>query len=185
MDGAPKIDFSSKSIDSMAVSGHKFLGCPFPCGVTVTRKEHVEKVENYIDYLGTFDNTLMCSRSGLAPIYLWYALSTKGLGGLQADVDHCMDTARYLCRKLRAAGLKANVNPFSTTVCFERPVDKEFILRWQLSCTKDIAHVVAMKATTVGKLDVFVEEFLESIKLHGRVCCESEDSPLAMLDVEW
>jgi len=34
-----------KPIDSIAVSGHKMLGCPMPCGIALTRMEHVKKVE--------------------------------------------------------------------------------------------------------------------------------------------
>ena len=43
VDFAPEISFR-KPIDSIAVSGHKMLGCPMPCGVALTRREHVEKV---------------------------------------------------------------------------------------------------------------------------------------------
>jgi histidine decarboxylase len=32
-----------KGIDSISVSGHKMLGCPMPCGVVITRKEHMQR----------------------------------------------------------------------------------------------------------------------------------------------
>ena len=38
IDYAPEVSFE-KPIDSIAVSGHKMLGCPMPCGITLTRKE--------------------------------------------------------------------------------------------------------------------------------------------------
>ena len=44
IDYAPEVSFE-KPIDSIAVSGHKMLGCPMPCGIALTRKEHVAKVE--------------------------------------------------------------------------------------------------------------------------------------------
>ena len=40
---APIISFK-KNIDSISVSGHKFIGAPVPCGVVVTRKRHMDKV---------------------------------------------------------------------------------------------------------------------------------------------
>ena len=41
---APQVSFE-RPIDSIAVSGHKMLGSPMPCGVTLTRASHVKKVE--------------------------------------------------------------------------------------------------------------------------------------------
>ena len=93
---APEISFATQPIDSIAVSGHKMLGCPMPCGVTLSRLEHVQRLEEHIDYLNSVDTTIMGSRNGQAALYLWYSLRQKGLKGLQQDVEHCMDTARYL-----------------------------------------------------------------------------------------
>ena len=47
IDYAPEISFE-KPIDSIAVSGHKMLGCPMPCGIALTRKSHVKKVEQKV-----------------------------------------------------------------------------------------------------------------------------------------
>ncbi len=85
VDFAPEVSFR-KPIDSIAVSGHKMLGCPMPCGVTIARKEHVKKVEQRIDYLNSVDTTIMGSRNGQAALYLWYSLRKKGLSGIKRDV---------------------------------------------------------------------------------------------------
>ncbi|GJV81328.1 serine decarboxylase-like protein [Tanacetum coccineum] len=37
---APKLSFK-KPIGSVSVSGHKFIGCPMPCGVQITRLKHI------------------------------------------------------------------------------------------------------------------------------------------------
>ena len=78
VDFAPKISFR-KPIDSIAVSGHKMLGCPMPCGIALARNEHVSKVEKHIDYLNSVDTTIMGSRNGQAALHLWYSLRKKGL----------------------------------------------------------------------------------------------------------
>ena len=31
-------------VDSIAVSGHKFIGSPMPCGVVLARRRHVDRV---------------------------------------------------------------------------------------------------------------------------------------------
>jgi histidine decarboxylase len=85
IDYAPEISFA-KPIDSIAVSGHKMLGCPMPCGIALCRKEHVEKLEDHIEYLNTKDTTIMGSRNGQAPLYMWYSLRKKGISGIKRDV---------------------------------------------------------------------------------------------------
>lgn len=47
--GDGKISFS-KPIGSVCVSGHKFLGTPQPCGVTMTRMRHAMKLSTDIEY---------------------------------------------------------------------------------------------------------------------------------------
>ena len=48
-----------KDIDSISVSGHKMLGCPMPCGVVLTRKEHMERFQRDVEYLNSRDTTIM------------------------------------------------------------------------------------------------------------------------------
>ena len=42
-----------------------------PCGIAVTRKEHVDRVEEEIQYLNSVDTTIMGSRNGQAPLYVF------------------------------------------------------------------------------------------------------------------
>jgi histidine decarboxylase len=181
---APEISFR-KPIDSIAVSGHKLLGAPMPCGVALSRSEHVRRLEQRIDYLNSVDTTIMGSRNGQAALYLWYSLRKKGVAGIKRDVVHCMDTARYLQDKLRGIGLTCRLNDLSSTVVLERPLDDALIKRWQLACDNDIAHVVVMPNVTPYKIDRFVEELEESIKKHGRIQPKSKDSPLTKLAMPW
>ena len=43
--------------DSVAVSGHKMIGAPLPCGVALTRKEYVSRIARSIEYVGVLDTT--------------------------------------------------------------------------------------------------------------------------------
>eukprot|EP00587_Corethron_hystrix_P003743 CAMPEP_0113300010 /NCGR_PEP_ID=MMETSP0010_2-20120614/1815_1 /TAXON_ID=216773 ORGANISM="Corethron hystrix, Strain 308" /NCGR_SAMPLE_ID=MMETSP0010_2 /ASSEMBLY_ACC=CAM_ASM_000155 /LENGTH=512 /DNA_ID=CAMNT_0000153357 /DNA_START=327 /DNA_END=1868 /DNA_ORIENTATION=- /assembly_acc=CAM_ASM_000155 len=176
----PEISFK-KPIDSIAVSGHKMLGCPMPCGVTIARKEHVTKVEQRIDYLNSVDTTIMGSRNGQAPLYMWYSLRKKGIEGIKQDVIHCMDTARYLRDELTNAGITCRLNDLSSTVVLERPINDKFIKRWQLACEEDIAHVVVMPNITREKIDCFVKELNNVISKDGRMNPRGPDSPLSLL----
>jgi len=180
VDWAPELSFE-KPIDSIAVSGHKMLGCPMPCGIALSRKEHVKKVEQRIDYLNSVDTTIMGSRNGQAALYLWYSLRKKGVAGIKRDVVHCMETAQYLRDKITAAGLSCRLNELSCTVVLERPTDDALIKRWQLACEEDIAHVVVMPNVTRHKIDKFVEELVACAEEHGRMEPVRADGPLVKL----
>jgi len=181
---APEVSFR-KPIDSIAVSGHKMLGCPMPCGVTLSRKEHVKNLEQHIDYLNSVDTTIMGSRNGQAALYLWYSLRKKGISGIKRDVVHCMETARYLKEKLIAVGLSCRLNDLSSTVVLERPLDEDLVKRWQLACEEDIAHVVVMPNVTRNKIDRFVDEMVECKERFGRIEPIRSDSPLTKLSNTW
>ncbi len=73
---APKVSFK-KPIGSVSVSGHKFVGAPVPCGVVMTRLNLIKSVSSDVEYLNSRDATIMGSRNGHAPIYLWYTLTMK------------------------------------------------------------------------------------------------------------
>ncbi|XP_077240064.1 serine decarboxylase 1-like [Tasmannia lanceolata] len=158
---APKVTFK-KPIGSVSVSGHKFVGCPMPCGVQITRLEHINTLSRNVEYLASRDATIMGSRNGHAPIFLWYTLNRKGYKGFQKEVQKCLRNAHYLKERLRAKGIGAMLNELSSTVVFERPQDEEFIRRWQLACQGNIAHVVVMPNITIEKLDDFMNELVQN-----------------------
>ncbi|RDX62930.1 Serine decarboxylase 1, partial [Mucuna pruriens] len=157
---APRITFK-KPIGSVTISGHKFLGCPIPCGVVITRLDYINTLRRDVEYIASRDVTITGSRSGHAPIFLWCAIKRKGVIGLQNEVQRCIMNARYLQNRLHDAGIGAMLNEFSNTVIFERPLDDDFIRRWSLACNGNIAHVVVMQHVTIEMLDSFVAEFLQ------------------------
>ncbi|KAK4253123.1 hypothetical protein QN277_010939 [Acacia crassicarpa] len=66
---APRFSFK-KPIGSIAISGHKFIGCPIPCGVVITRLEHMNVMSSDIEIIASKDSTITGSRNGHAPIFL-------------------------------------------------------------------------------------------------------------------
>uniref|UniRef100_A0ACD6A1P4 Uncharacterized protein n=1 Tax=Avena sativa TaxID=4498 RepID=A0ACD6A1P4_AVESA len=156
---APKVTFK-KPIGSISVSGHKFMGCPVPCGVVITRLEHVKLLSMDIEYLSSRDATITGSRNGHTPMFLWYTLNKKGYRGLRKEVQKCLRNAHYLTNRLKDMGVSASLNTLSSTVVFERPADEAFVHRWQLACEGSIAHVVVMPNVSVELLDSFVEELV-------------------------
>jgi histidine decarboxylase len=159
---APLVTFK-KPIGSVSVSGHKFVGAPVPCGVVITRLKSVMALSSDVEYLNSRDATIMGSRNGHAPIFLWYTLTMKGYDGLARDVERCMANAHTLAHMLRSAGVRlVMLNELSNTVVFERPLEEAFVRKWQLACEGDIAHVVVMPNVTIDKLEAFVSDLVSS-----------------------
>lgn len=158
---APMVTFR-KPIGSVSVSGHKFVGAPVPCGVVITRMRYVMALSSDVEYLNSRDATIMGSRNGHAPIYLWYTLTLKGYEGIRQDVERCMRNAHILKIMLEQCGIKTMLNDLSNTVVFERPREEAFVRKWQLACEGDIAHVVVMPNITIDKLEEFVQDYVNS-----------------------
>jgi glutamate/tyrosine decarboxylase-like PLP-dependent enzyme len=123
-------------------------------GVALTRKQHVKKVEQHIDYLNSVDTTIMGSRNGQAPLFLWHALRKKGVDGIKAEVMGCLDNANYLRDSLRAADVTCALNDLSSTVVLERPgaccVHSLFALSLSLSLsTLSIVIIVVVVVVVV------------------------------------
>jgi len=158
---APLVTFK-KPIGSVSVSGHKFVGAPVPCGVVLTRFSYVMALSSDVEYLNSRDATIMGSRNGHAPIYLWYTLTLKGYDGMRRDVEKCMRNAFVLKNMLEKAGIRTMLNELSNTVVFERPKEEAFVRKWQLACEGDIAHVIVMPNIDIEKLEEFVQDYIQS-----------------------
>lgn len=145
-----------KGIDSIAISMHKFFGCPIMSGIVIARFKHVEGVKQKIEYINSHDTTISGSRNGQVPVYVWHIIKKYG-NEFKKDANQCLENAKYLRSKLEDKGYKAYLNEYSNTVYMDRPSD-DVIDKWQLSCYQDIAHVVVMQHVTKEKIDQFVEE---------------------------
>jgi histidine decarboxylase len=149
-----------RTMDAVATSGHKFLGVPFPCGVLMMQKKWIGVLEHTVEYLNSTDTTMMGSRNGHAPLFMWHRIQEHGLEGFRADVLRCVENARLLCDLLRTSGVAAWRNEKSNIVYFTRPTDQALIYKWQLACEGDIAHVVVMPNVDMEKLGDFVKEMV-------------------------
>lgn len=129
--------------------------------MVINRLEHINAVSSDVEYIASRDATITGSRCGHAPIFIWYALQNKGLIGLNKEVHKCLTNAQYLLHQLRYNNIGAMMNEFSNTVVFERPLDDDFVRKWNLACEGNIAHVVVMQHITVEILDSFIVELVQ------------------------
>ncbi len=142
---APPFDFRER-IDSISISGHKFIGSPVPCGIVLADKGHVRRIARSIEYVGTLDTTIPGSRNGLTPLILWYAIQRWGREGFVKRVRHCLANADYAIQRFQEEGIPAWRNPHAITVVFPRPNDA-ILARWQIAVHGRIGHLLVMPHT--------------------------------------
>jgi histidine decarboxylase len=143
--------------DSVAISGHKFIGAPMPCGVVITRRSLSEKARREVSYIGGTDSTLAGSRNGLTVLCLWYAIHQLGAVGLGKRFRDAEAQARMLQAALRDVGIPAWRNPHALTVVFP-PVSSEIREKWQLATDERYSHLIVMPNTPPSMLDEFVAD---------------------------
>ena len=152
--------------DSVAISGHKMIGSPLPCGIALTKREYVARIARSIEYVGVLDTTLTGSRSAFAPLMLWYAFEKHGTEGFKRIVNECLDKAEYAVTRFNDSGIPAWRNRNSVTVVLPKP-SPEVILRWQLAPYEDIAHMLTMPHITRDTIDAVVDDCVRDNSKHG------------------
>ncbi len=157
LNGAPEFDFTT-GVQSISISGHKFIGAPVPCGVVLALKSNVGRVARAIEYVGSLDSTVSGSRNGFTPILLWYAINKLGHDGFKSLSRGCIKMAEYGVRKFNDAGISAWKNESAVTIVLPRPND-EVCKKWALAIQDDIAHIICMPHVTKEIIDEVVGDF--------------------------
>lgn len=155
LDPKPAYDFADGA-DSIAISGHKFIGAPIPCGIVIAKKRNVERIGRTIGYIGSMDTTISGSRNAITPLMLWYAIKSLGLQGLRDRWESCERLASYAVDKMKANGIAAWRNPHALTVVFPKVSDavKD---KWQLA-TQDVSHLIVMPSVTKEHIDALIAD---------------------------
>ena len=156
LDPPPAWDFEDGA-DSIAISGHKFLGSPIPCGIVLARRAHVDRIGNSVAYIGSVDTTISGSRNGFTPLILWYAIRSLGREGMKQRTEYSLRTAAYAEKQLSEAGIEAWRNPQALTVVFEQP-PREVRDKWQLASAGGYSHLICMPHVRREQIDELVSD---------------------------
>ena len=156
----PRIPFDFEDgADSVSISGHKFIGCPVPSGVIITKRSLRDRISKGISYIGSLDTTITGSRNGHSPLFLWYAIKKMGVEGLRKRYAHSVEVAQYCKEELNKIGIPAWTNPGAITVVFPK-TSEHMKDKWQLA-TEDITHVICMPNVTKGQIDLFIQDLVK------------------------
>ncbi len=158
----PSFDFQDGA-DSVAISGHKFFGAPFPYGLVLVKKGNRDRIAKSVSYIGSSDTTITGSRNGLGPLFLWYRIKSLGLEGIKKRVEHSLEVTAYAEQQLKKIGINAWRNKNTFTVVFPTPA-AAVKLKWQLASEEGYSHIICMPNVTKQQIDEFVADMGSQLK---------------------
>jgi histidine decarboxylase len=157
------VSLDHSRVDSLCVSGHKFLGIRTPCGVLVARRAHVDRVRAELPYAADSDATITGSRSGHTAAALWWAMQRHGVEGHRRRAEQARMVARYAVLALRRHGIEAWRNPGAFTVAFKAPPD-DVVRRWSLATQDGWSHLIAMPGVTRDVVEEFAADMAAALR---------------------
>ncbi|MEO8495548.1 MAG: pyridoxal-dependent decarboxylase, partial [Planctomycetota bacterium] len=122
LDDVPAWDFRVKEVSSIAVSAHKFLGCPRVAGILLMR-QFDDTEQQWIDYAGSSDLCSLGSRDGIVPMWIRHLLTILGDVGMREWAKQAISVAKYAEHRIAEIGLNPLRNAFSNIVTFDCPQD--------------------------------------------------------------
>lgn len=153
-------------IDSIAVSGHKMIGSPIPCGIVVAKREHVEHISVDVDYISAPDRTISGSRNGHTPLIIWAAILSRSFAEWRQRTKRCLDMAQYAVDRFQDAGIDAWRHENSITVVFPSPPPAV----WKKHCVAtsgSIAHLVATgHHRDSSRIDALIDDVIANVPVN-------------------
>lgn len=162
----PRVPFDFEDgVDSISISGHKFIGCPMPSGIIITKRSLRDRIAKGISYIGSLDTTITGSRNGHSPLFLWYAISVMGFKGLKKRYLHSLEIATYCKEQLLEIGIEAWSNPGAITIVLPKVADS-IKNKWQLATEDDITHIICMPNVSKTQIDELITDIKKAALVH-------------------
>lgn len=130
-------------IDSIAISGHKMIGMPIPCGIVLTRQHFLNSISKHIDYIDSLDHTISGSRNAHSVLMFWYAIQQYSLESWKKRIRHCLNLAECIEKKLNSFNINTLRNRNSITIAFPKPSENVWKKHY-LATTNSWSHLIAL-----------------------------------------
>ncbi len=170
--GAPVFDFRLPWVNSIVMSGHKWIGSPWPCGIFMTKVKYQLFPPDDPEYIGSPDTSFAGSRNGLSAIVLWDYIARNSYEKQVNKIIKNEELACYAEKQLKTVqfdyirkDLWIERTPLSLTIRFRKP-DDDIVFKYSLSCetlsiggeTRHYAHIYIMDSVTKELIDEFVND---------------------------
>jgi len=171
-------------VSSIAMSGHKWPGAPWPCGIYMTKVKYQISPPSQPEYTGAPDTTFAGSRNGFSPLVLWDHLSRYSYRDQVDRIRRSQELAAYLEHRLRSLEQEKGVElwpartPGAITVRFRKP-GPELVTKWSLSSQdvlltpgdettrRSYVHVFLMSSVDRSKLDALLDDLADDPAILG------------------
>ena len=167
---ASVFDFRLHYISSIVVSGHKYIGIPWPCGIYLVRNVGLVTVWNYL-YNESYDTTVALSRNAHSALLLWSFIAKNSYDVQVSSILECVRVVEYAVERFRKLQQTLNKDLFnmhsspSLSIVFRRPND-DIVEKYTLSCSslfidckeKVIAQIYVVPHVTIAKVDMLISD---------------------------
>ncbi len=144
----PIFDFRIKELQSIAMSGHKWIGAPWPCGIYMTKVKYQLLPPDNPIYIGSPDSTFAGSRNAFSALILWDYFSKHSYQDLINKALYTENLARYALGRLKeleqslGKDLWVEYSPRSLAIRFKQPNDS---ITFKYSLSGEILYVNSEK----------------------------------------
>jgi histidine decarboxylase len=167
----PNFDFSLPEVHSITMSGHKWIGAPWPCGVFMSKKKYqLQPVDNPA-YIGSSDTTFSGSRNGLSALILWDFIAKNSVENLVNRILADLNRANQFVESLKKLQARIGTDiwiehsPGSLTVRFKQ-ANPDIVFKYSLSGedlyvngqVRSYSHVYMMPAATDEMLNRLLDD---------------------------
>jgi histidine decarboxylase len=168
---APDFDFRLPFVHSLVMSGHKWVGAPWPCGIFMTKRKYQLNPPDDPEYIGSSDTTFAGSRNGFSSLILWDYLAKNSYQSQIQKAIYTEQMASYIYEQLKLLEQTLQMDlwvartPLSLTIRFRQP-NAELISKYSLSCEtlfvdnekRHYAHVFAMAHVTIEMIENLIKD---------------------------
>ncbi|MCP5054721.1 MAG: hypothetical protein GY940_46580, partial [bacterium] len=172
-------------IDSIAISGHKFVGAPYPCGLGLYRKAELENVRGEIleslesatagvsglypnhavaDYFEMYGTITSGSSNSYMAVAIWKRIRELGREGLTEFARNCIAVTNYTVERMKEVSPITGITPFinknSNIVILNPCPSKHIMEKWGLPEEQGISHLDIMPHVSTELIDEFIEDLM-------------------------
>lgn len=167
-------DFELENVDFLSIDPHKMGLATIPSGVLLLRRmEYLEKIAVSSPYLTSPRQASLSGTRCSAGVASAYAvMKFLGREGYRDVVKECMETTKYLVKRIKEIGLDIAIEPVMNIVCIRmKEPEKVFAeldkLGWKASVTRypKCLRIVVMPHVTKKVVDEFAPDLEKVCKI--------------------